>query len=84
MIVVPDMPPAGQVEVYGEAIPGGVECPLVRARDGQVYSLVSAPTALKIGDQVRILGEFQLMSFCMQGQTIRVDQLELIEAQHAP
>jgi hypothetical protein len=79
MIVVPELPPQGQVEIYAEVIAGGVECPLIRAANGDVYSLTNVPPPLETGDKVRLVGEFVRFSFCMQGQTIRVTTLERTE-----
>lgn len=82
-VVVPDMPPSGQIEIRAEAIAGGVECPIVRGADGQIYSLTQLRAPLEAGDQITVVGEFQRLSMCMQGLTIRVERIEMIEASHS-
>jgi hypothetical protein len=79
MIVVPDIPPQEPAEIYAEAIAGGVECPLVRTANGDVYSLTNVQGPLETGDKVRLVGEFVRFSFCMQGQTMQVTKLEWVE-----
>ncbi|WP_169795923.1 DUF5818 domain-containing protein [Pseudoponticoccus marisrubri] len=54
----------------------GVECPILRTRDGDSYALTSDSVAFTPGEYVEITGTRAEMSYCQQGAaTIRVDEI---------
>ncbi len=69
----PNPPGQNRVNVVGTLTNQGVECRMLRADNGVVYSLTGLPWGYRPGDRVRVRGEIAEMSTCMQGQTIRVD-----------
>lgn len=54
----------------------GVECPVLKTPDGRTYSLVSQAYGFTPGDYVAIEAEPVEVSFCMQGQTVRVTSMK--------
>ena len=77
--------PAAEESVRSEPVPerlalegriqNGVECPILRTPDGALYSLVSQSYGFTPGDYVTIEGEAVEMSFCDQGNTVRVTSM---------
>ena len=59
--------------VKGTLTDEGVECQVLRAEDGELYTLVGDLKEFKIGDVVYVLGTIVPISFCMQGITIAVE-----------
>jgi hypothetical protein len=58
----------------------GAECPALRADDGQLYTLATRNLGpFKIGDRVQVVGRRLEISFCQEGITI-----EVIDIQRAP
>ncbi len=58
----------------------GVECPVLRTPDGDVYSLLSESIRFTPGAYVEITGRPVEMSFCMQGTTVEVIELREVPA----
>lgn len=55
----------------------GVECPVVRADDGTLYSLVPVDRAQPLmGRRVKVVGQPQGMSTCMQGLPLEIISIE--------
>lgn len=61
----------------GTLTEGGAECPLIKLRSGEVFSVTGAGTSdLKVGTAIVIAGTLVTRSVCMQGQkTIKVDYI---------
>lgn len=68
-------PPAGVVKVQGELTSTGVECPAMRADNGDIYTLLGDLKGFKPGDRVSVEGTRVEISFCMQGTTLQVTQI---------
>jgi len=72
-------------EVSGEGVLiQGVECPRVRMTDGREFSLMGGDLQKlrsATGQRVRVSGEIAAVSTCMQGLTLRVETVKLIEAE---
>jgi hypothetical protein len=62
------------VVVRGE-IAAGVECPILTAADGTVYSLTGTGMAFTVGAYVEVTGTPAEVSICMQGQTLSVSAI---------
>ena len=61
-------------------IEDGVECPVIRTPDGDVYSLSLGEADFGPGDYVRFTGEFADASFCQQGiGTLIAQRIQSIE-----
>ena len=66
----------GQMEVTGVLTDEGVECPALRGRDGQLYTLAGDTGGFDTGDAVTVRGTLAEMSICQQGTTINVQSIE--------
>ena len=65
------------VTVTGILTNEGIECPALRAGDGELYTLAGGGLGgFRPGDRVRVEGSVAEMSFCMQGTTLAVDRIE--------
>jgi len=62
-----------RLSVRGLLIKGGIECPLLRADNGRVYSLTGDLGGFGAGDRVQLEGRLAEVSICMQGATVEVD-----------
>lgn len=67
--------PDDRVVVRGQLTDEGVECPVVRGRDGTLYTLAGDIGRFEEGDYVRVEGTPAEVSICMQGRTINVDRI---------
>lgn len=72
----PDQPDNGQMEVTGVLTDEGVECPALRGRNGQLYTLAGDTEGFETGDAVTVTGTRAEVSFCQQGTTIAVESIE--------
>jgi len=70
-----EQPREGQLRIVGEVTDEGVECPAVRTRDGELYTLAGAPGWVEPGVRVEVEGPVAEMSICMQGTTLQVEQI---------
>ena len=71
----------GQVSGEGVLIQG-VECPRVRMTDGREFSLMGGDIRKlrsATGQRVRVIGEIVAVSTCMQGLTLRVETINLLD-----
>lgn len=66
---------AERLNVTGTLIRGGVECPLLRADNGRVYSLAGDTGGFGLGDRVLVEGRLAEVSICMQGPTLQVRRI---------
>lgn len=64
-----------RIEVTG-ILRDGPECPILRTRDGEVYSLTGDLEEFDSGDRVRIVGRLVEFSICQRGTTIQVRRIE--------
>ncbi|WP_185983494.1 LysM peptidoglycan-binding domain-containing protein [Aureimonas mangrovi] len=64
-----------RVSITGVISNEGVECPVIRAENGRLYSLAGGLSGFRPGDRVTVLGEIAQMSTCMQGTTIAVNSI---------
>jgi hypothetical protein len=64
------------VKVTGTLTDEGAECQALRAEDGTVYTLKGDLGGFKVGDKVRVTGEVQERSTCLQGTTLLVKKIE--------
>jgi len=75
-VLIGETPGEGRkVYVKGILTNEGIECQALRADSGELYTLVGDLQGFKIGDTVYVLGAIVLISVCMQGITIAVDQI---------
>jgi LysM repeat protein len=65
--------------ITGTLIKGGIECPLLRADNGRVYSLAGDLRGYGHGDRVEIAGRIAEASICMQGPTVEVRRVSEVE-----
>lgn len=68
----------GMMQVTGVITREGVECPALRASNGQLYTLAGETDPYGPGDRVRVQGTQPDMSICQQGTTIRVHDIERV------
>ena len=66
----------GGLEVTGIITREGVECPALRTDRGDLYTLAGDTGRFRPGDRVTVRGRRAQMSFCMQGRTIAVEEIE--------
>lgn len=73
--------PDGQLLLEGELTDEGVECQAFRSDDGALYTFSASVELddLGPGDRVRIVGTPVDVSTCMQGQTLDVVEVGLVE-----
>lgn len=73
----PVMAQAVEMEtVEGVVIEGGIVCPLIRLKDGRVFSLQGIGQAdAPVGRQLRLAGMEVQMSTCQQGRTFHVSKV---------
>ena len=64
-----------EVTLSGVITGEGVECPAMRGRDGQLYTLAGNVGDFEPGDRVQVQGRVAEASFCMQGTTIEVRRM---------
>lgn len=70
-------PPSDEIAVTGALTDEGVECPALRGDDDRLYTLTGADLGeLQAGDRVRVRGSVARFSYCMQGTTIEVREIE--------
>lgn len=62
----------GIIELTGTLIPGGVECQLFQADNGDKYTIVGELKGFKNGDKVSLTGSVAELSHCIQGTTILI------------
>jgi LysM repeat protein len=67
--------PSERLTVTGTLIGGGVECPLLRADSGRLYSLAGETGEFNRGDRVQVHGRLAEVSICQQGATIEVRRI---------
>jgi len=68
-----------RIEVRGK-VTAGVECPILTADDGEVYSLnASSEIPLETGVRAHVEGREADLSFCQQGTPIEVGLFEILE-----
>lgn len=71
--------PDGEITIEGR-IAKGVECPIIRTRDGDTYAIAMGEADFGPGEYVRMTGPLADMSFCQQGDdTIEPRRIESIE-----
>jgi len=80
-LVVPDQgaqdsEPGTVVTVTGVLTDEGVECQALRGDDGRLYTIGADLEGFDVGDRVRVRGQVAEMSFCMQGTTLTVEEIE--------
>lgn len=66
----------GAVRVEGRLTNEGVECLALRTDDNTLYTLTGDTGDFGPGDRVRVEGSVADASFCMQGTTIQVQNIE--------
>lgn len=64
-----------RVQITGVLTGEGVECPTLRGDDGTLYTLAGETGRFGEGDRVEVEGTVAEMSICMQGTTIRVENI---------
>ena len=64
------------LEVTGIITREGVECPALRSDTGELYTLAGDTGRFRPGDRVTVRGRGAETSFCMQGTTIAVEEIE--------
>lgn len=69
----------GAVTVTGRLTDEGVECQALRGDDDALYTLTGDLGGASIGDRVRVVGVPAEMSFCMQGTTLGVRSIEVLD-----
>jgi hypothetical protein len=67
------------VTLQGEVL-NGAECPVLKTPVGALYNLVSAEYGFTPGDYVEIEGQTVDLSFCAEGQTVRVMSMTAVPA----
>lgn len=68
---------APTLTIVGQLTDEGVECPALRADDGQLYTLLLTDLRIIEGySRVRVTGTKVSASYCMQGITIDVKSIE--------
>ena len=69
--------PAGPVlKVQGALTADGVECPALRADNGDLYTLLGDLKGFRSGDRVSVEGTRVEISYCMQGTTLQVTHID--------
>jgi LysM repeat protein len=71
--------PSERLTVTGTLVGSGVECPLLRADNGRLYSLAGDTAGFRRGDRVYIEGRLAQVSICQQGATIEVRRIAQAE-----
>lgn len=67
--------PPERAQVTGMLTDEGVECPALRADNGELYTLAGDTGSFTVGDRVTVRGTIAETSICMQGTTIRVTSI---------
>jgi LysM repeat protein len=67
--------PSERLTVTGTLVSGGVECPLLRADNGRLYSLAGDTAGFRRGDRVWVEGRLAQASICQQGVTIEIRRI---------
>lgn len=67
--------PGDSVRVDGTVSDEGVECPAVRGRAGELYTLTGLDASYETDTRVRVWGRIVEASICMQGVTVQVDSI---------
>ena len=74
-------PISGEVVVTGTLTGEGVECPALRGDSGELYTLTGAALdGIETGDRLRVRGSVAKLSYCMQGRTIDVEEVERLDS----
>lgn len=72
----PSPPPArGGLTVTGIVTDEGVECPALRSRSGELWTLAGSLGRIAKGDRLIVEGREAEVSACMQGRTLLVDRI---------
>jgi len=70
---------AGPARITGTVSSEGVECPAVRGDDGRLYTLEGrGMPSLRPGDRITVLGTPVQVSYCQQGTTLEVRQIDRV------
>lgn len=77
----PPRPPAGIITVSGTLTGEGITCPALRGSDGRLYTLAGDVRG-RPGDRVRVEGRIVRSSICMQGTTLEVRRIRIVERDH--
>lgn len=72
----PGTPDDPHIQVTGVLTEEGVECPALRDRDGELYTLAGDTGRFRPGDPVTVRGTRAEASICQQGTTINVQSIE--------
>lgn len=67
------------VTVVGVLVDEGVECPAIRGEDGRLYTLAGGGRDIPVGTRVRVSGAVAEVSTCMQGTTLGISELTVLE-----
>jgi LysM repeat protein len=70
--------PDNDVVIFGILTDEGVECQAMRDHSGRLYTLTGRLGKASTGDTVQVEGRLAEFSFCQQGTTIEVEQMELV------
>jgi hypothetical protein len=68
--------PGDNISVIGTLTDEGVECPAMRGRGGELYTLAVQDVEFEVGTRVRVTGTIAEVAVCMQGTTIQVETIE--------
>lgn len=66
---------AADLRIEGVLTTEGVECPALRADDGQLWTLAGDTGRFGEGDRVSVTGSPAQISTCMQGETIEIETI---------
>jgi hypothetical protein len=72
----PGEQPGQEVVITGTLTEEGVECPAMRDDRNRLYTLTGDAGGFPPGTRLRVRGTVAEVSFCMQGTTIEVSQIE--------
>lgn len=64
------------LRIEGTLTDEGVECPALRGDDGELYTLTGGTGGFAPGDRVEVVATPVQISFCMQGTTVKVRQIQ--------
>ncbi len=71
-----EAPAGGELKIIGRLTDEGVECPALRGDDGELYTLTGGTGGFAPGDRVEVVATPVQISFCMQGTTVKVRQIQ--------
>jgi uncharacterized Ntn-hydrolase superfamily protein len=69
----------GAVEVSGQMIAEGADCPTLRAAGGEIYVLLGDVVDLQPGDRVKVTGRAAEPATCARGTTFLVDRVQQLQ-----